>query len=173
MSFNLADHDHHLIARAANSETRRRLLVTAVAIKRFQLQRGRNPDNLSELVPDLLQSVPLDFMDGKPLRYRLFEDGRFLLYSTGLDCIDNGGGVRANLQSELVQQLKNSSTLPSWLDRDLVWPMPATEDEIFAYEILIKKALSRMNKNLLQQIQDDYISPRQREILQSLPTEFE
>ena len=170
MAFNLEDTEYHLIARAATSETRRRLLITAIAIKRFYLQHGHNPESLSELVPDLLQSVPLDFMDGKPLRYRLFEDGRFLLYSTGLDCIDNGGGVKANFESVSEQPTVRHQP---WVTIDLVWPMPATEDEIFTYEIFIEKALRRMNKDLLQQIQDDYISPRQREFLRSLPSEFE
>lgn len=77
--------------RAAESEAARRLAVTAIALERFRLARGNYPRSLDELVPAFLAKVPLDFMDGRPLRYRPQPNTDFVLYSTGLDCLDDGG----------------------------------------------------------------------------------
>ena len=55
----------------AEAETARRLLVTVLALKRYHLQHATYPASLSELVPNYSKQIPLDFMDGKPLRYRL------------------------------------------------------------------------------------------------------
>jgi len=48
------------------------------------------PENLDQLTPHLLPSVPLDRFDGKPLKYKLV-DGKPILYSVGLNRIDDGG----------------------------------------------------------------------------------
>ena len=87
-----------LLRRAAEAETLRRLAVTALALQRFRLFRGNYPEALDELVPALLPQRPIDFMDGKPLRYRPTDGNHFVLYSVGLDCIDDGGWMtRTNL----------------------------------------------------------------------------
>ncbi len=109
------------LGRVANWETRRRLLVAAIALERYRLRRGAYPESLDSLVPELLSSPPLDFMDGKPLRYRRTEDGHFLLYSIGTDCLDDGGNGR----------IPGSPRPNSDLDPpDLVWPRPASPAEV-------------------------------------------
>ena len=67
------------------------MAVTAIALKRHQLRSGRFPNNLSDLVPSLLPEVPVDWMDGQPLRYRLNTDGTYTLYSVGQDGRDDNG----------------------------------------------------------------------------------
>jgi hypothetical protein len=79
------------VARCAQVEAKRRLAITAVALRRFQLSRGRWPQELAELSPGFLRRVPLDGMDGQPLKYRRNADGTFTLYSVGVDGLDNGG----------------------------------------------------------------------------------
>src|SRR5207253_607663 len=49
----------------ADAEMQRQLLITAIAIRRYQLIHLENPPALSSLVPDLLRSAPRDPMDGK------------------------------------------------------------------------------------------------------------
>jgi hypothetical protein len=114
------------LGRAAEAETRRRLLIAAIALERYRGRHGGYPKALQELVPELLQSPPVDFMDGKPLRYHLGDDGHFVLYSVGLDCIDDGG--------KLPQRGSRDSYDPSGYDapqaRDLVWPRPASAAEV-------------------------------------------
>jgi hypothetical protein len=67
-----------------------RLLMTDLALREFKHNRGQYPGSLTELVPDYLESVPLDPFSGQPLIYRLTDDA-FVLYSVGKDGTDNGG----------------------------------------------------------------------------------
>ena len=80
-----------LLGRAAEAEARRRILITAIALERYRGKHGSYPNTLSELAPEFLKIPPVDFMDGQPLRYRSTDDGHFMLYSAGLDCVDDGG----------------------------------------------------------------------------------
>jgi hypothetical protein len=93
------------------AEAARQVVITAIALKRYQLKHGNYPSNLGALVPELLPAVPLDPVDGKPLRYRPNQDRTFLLYSVGLNRKDDGGSPAL----------------------DWVWPQPATDAEIRNY----------------------------------------
>jgi len=62
--------------------------------------------------------MPVDFMDGQPLRYRVEIDGTWRLYSVGLDGKDDGGDA-------LPAQAWNSyKTI--WDGSDAVWPRLAS-----------------------------------------------
>ena len=81
-------------------------------------------------MPEFLAAVPLDPVDGQPLRYRRDADGTFTLYSVGENGVDDGGnpGVAEGVATKSLQW-QNSKAL------DWVWPQPATEAEIkFFYE---------------------------------------
>ena len=113
------------VLKSLRIETARRIVVTAVALKRFQLAHGTLPETLSALVPEFLKSVPIDPNDGKSLRYHPDADGTYLLYSVGEDGVDDGGDANVPVGS-------GSSSL-HWQNnraRDWVWPQPATEAEI-------------------------------------------
>src|SRR5262249_22300600 len=69
----------NLLGRVGAIETQRSLLITAVALQRYHLKRNAYPAGLAELTPDFLPQLPLDPMDGQPLRYHLKPDGTFLL----------------------------------------------------------------------------------------------
>ncbi len=109
-------------------EAARQTVVTAIALKRYQLKHGHYPADLNSLVPEFVSTVPLDPVDGQPLRYKLNSDGTFLLYSVGENGVDNGGdpSLEKNIQSSNYYW-QNDHAL------DWVWPQPATEDEIQAY----------------------------------------
>ena len=116
-----------LLGRAADAEARRRLSLAALALERYRGRHGAYPDTLEKLVPEFLKSSPNDFMDGKPLRYRPSADGRFLLYSVGLDCIDDGGKIaRADPRRPAFQMVAPTGG-------DLVWPLPASAAEAAAF----------------------------------------
>lgn len=97
-------------------ETDRQMAIAAIALKRYQLRHGKLPPSLDALVPEFLSAVPLDYMDGKPLRYRLNPDGTFVLYSVGFDGQDHGG------DDTIVKARYGSSGMPRWDARDAVWP---------------------------------------------------
>jgi hypothetical protein len=130
--FGLASVSQNYLGRLRTIEVQRHLLVTGIALKRFQLRHGHYPEGLSALAPEFLRETPGDPIDGQPLRYRLQADGSFLLYSIGQDAEDNGGDPKpAEGSSKSLQWQKG---------RDWVWPQPATTEEIEIYfESLRKK----------------------------------
>ena len=65
--------------------------VTACALEKYFLEQHAYPATLAALVPGYLDRVPDDVIDGAPMRYRLTVDGRYQLYSVGLDGHDDGG----------------------------------------------------------------------------------
>jgi hypothetical protein len=122
LAFNYAE---PVISHAAVAETQREMCLAAIALKRYQLKRGHYPSELTSLVPDFLKTVPVSYMDGKPLHYRLNQDETFLLYSVGEDGQDHGGDSK---------QRFNNGTYSFQNGRDLVWPQAATGKEIEAFE---------------------------------------
>jgi hypothetical protein len=122
-----------LFGRAAESETRRRLIGTALGLERYRVRHGAYPQRLEDLTPEFLK-VPLrDFMDGKPLRYLRTDDGHFVLYSVGLDCSDDGGVMpqRNSRGAEYADYLEYGGTAAT-RSSDLVWPRPAAVAEVQA-----------------------------------------
>jgi hypothetical protein len=70
---------------AVRSELSLLCAVAGIGIERFRLRHGRWPDSLDEVVAaKLLDEVPTDYFDGKPLHYRKATDG-VVIYSVGED----------------------------------------------------------------------------------------
>ena len=114
-----------LLRRAAEAEAQRRVLITAVAIERYHGKQGSYPNSLAELTPEFLRNRLPDFIDGQPLRYRLAADGHFLLYSVGLDGVDNGGKIRRSWRETGLDRPPRPGTPEA--EFDLVWPMPNSD----------------------------------------------
>ena len=110
--------------KAAQEDAFRQLAVTVVAIERYRLRHQKLPASLADLVPDLLPAPPLDVMDAKPLRYRPGTNGTFLLYSVGKNGRDDGGDGRSTTPGNVSSY--------STFGKDIVWPMPASPEEIQA-----------------------------------------
>jgi hypothetical protein len=107
-------------------EAAQKLAITAIALKRFELKSGYLPDRIELLVPEYVKSVPRDPVDGQAIRYKLNTDGSFLLYSIGANAVDDGGSATST---------NSASKSFSWQKGlDWVWPQPATEAEIRAWE---------------------------------------
>jgi hypothetical protein len=104
------------------AETERSLILTAIALKRYSIRFGKPAVDLQSLVPEFLSSIPIDYMDGKPIKYRLDSDGTFVLYSVGEDYKDGRGD--SSLQSG------KTGTYNIWNRNDVVWPQPALPEEI-------------------------------------------
>ena len=79
-----------ILQREAEFATNLHLTVTALAVERFRLAHGRLPENLNELVPKFLSTVPVDPFDGQALRYHRLAKG-YVIYSVGADGHDDGG----------------------------------------------------------------------------------
>jgi hypothetical protein len=61
-----------------------------LAMKAYKLEKGKLPATLAELVPEYLDSVPLDDYDGQPMRYNATKK---VVYSVGKDLKDDGGST--------------------------------------------------------------------------------
>ena len=72
----------------------RRMAAIGLAIRLFELDHARLPDDLNELVPHYLVEIPLDPLaaDGRPIGY-VKTDGLPRLYSIGLDGVDQNGRI--------------------------------------------------------------------------------
>jgi hypothetical protein len=70
----------------------RRMAATALAIRLYEVDHGRRPESLDELVPDYLSAVPLDPLaeGNRPIGY-LPNAEHAILYSVGENGIGNGG----------------------------------------------------------------------------------
>ncbi len=69
---------------------RLRVARAALAAEQWRMAHGRWPDSLDELVPDLLDAVPLDPFSGDHVIYRRTETG-VMVYSIGQNAADDGG----------------------------------------------------------------------------------
>ncbi|MGC9454900.1 MAG: hypothetical protein ACP5HU_08530 [Phycisphaerae bacterium] len=68
----------------------RRMAAVALALRLFELDNGRRPESLDELVPEYLSEVPRDPFDPDAhIRYR--PDDTPVLYCIGPDGVDDGG----------------------------------------------------------------------------------
>jgi hypothetical protein len=67
-----------------------RSTATLIACERYHLATGSWPRQLSVLTPRFMASVPLDPLDGQPLRYKVTPEA-VIVYSVGEDLKDDGG----------------------------------------------------------------------------------
>ena len=101
---------------AIDAEVNRQMVIAALGLKRYQLRNGQYPEKLDALVPDYLQTVLQDWMDGKPLRYKLNTDGSFKLYSVGENGKDEAGDA-TTIQGDNWGRIPNGN----------VWPLVAAD----------------------------------------------
>jgi hypothetical protein len=71
---------------------RLRLLITDLAIRSYQMQHGKLPATLDDLVPEFLPALPADTPGGGRIVYRKTDDG-YRIYCTGPDGDDDGGRI--------------------------------------------------------------------------------
>lgn len=127
----LPDHAH-ILTKLAAEEIRYRLMATAIALHRFRLRENEFPESLGKLVPAFLPAVPLDLMDGQPLRYERLVNGTFKLYSIGCYDGDNSGNG-AHKYSHAISGEPFFGLVTDWPERlDWIWPVPATQAEVDA-----------------------------------------
>jgi len=111
------------VTQSLRVQTKVEMVIAAIALERYSLRLHKYPARLEEMVPSIVKRVPIDYMDGKDLRYRLREDGTYLLYSVGDNGTDDGGDPTPPDGSS--PQFQNG--------RDWVWPSVATDREVSEY----------------------------------------
>lgn len=84
--------------------------LVACALERYYIAHGQYPGSLDSLVPQFIEKLPPDVINGGELNYRQ-TDNSFVLYSIGWNEKDDGGIVALN---------KDGS--PDWDNGDWGWP---------------------------------------------------
>ena len=69
------------------------LAQVACALERFRLAHGEYPETLDRLMPQFIEKLPHDLINGQPLHYHRTDNGNFILYSVGWDETDDGGKI--------------------------------------------------------------------------------
>jgi hypothetical protein len=62
-----------------------------IALRRYEVRKHALPERLDELVPEFLEEIPPDPVDGTLMRYRRRSARRSLVWAIGSDEIDGGG----------------------------------------------------------------------------------
>jgi hypothetical protein len=75
---------------AERCEQGQRNVHVAFALAAYKRDHGRYPETLAVLAPKYLERIPDDLFSGKPLIYRLEDEG-YLLYSVGVNGRDDDG----------------------------------------------------------------------------------
>jgi hypothetical protein len=133
------------LGHAAQAEAQRRILIAALALERYRGRHGAYPPTLASLAPEFLKVEPVDFMDGRPLRYQLNGDGHYRLYSVGLDCVDDGGKmIKEGRLSSFELRSKGAAAMPKG---DIVWPFPSPTTVV--------ATLRRQGSSVIQKRADD------------------
>ncbi|MBY0395778.1 MAG: hypothetical protein K2X91_04810, partial [Thermoleophilia bacterium] len=89
----------------------RRVLLADLALRLHRLRRGSDPERLDELVPAILESVPIDPFTGRPLIYRRTASGHEL-YSAGPDGDDDR--LNPTLPTRLLPSSNGDFTIDSF-----------------------------------------------------------
>lgn len=109
-------------------EARRRALLTGIAVERYRQAHGRFPAQLSDLVPQFIDAVPLDPFDDQPLRYRT-EDAGGIIYSLGADSIDNDGRRYNDVGRDFQDDTDVTFTFGGLQEQ--LWPLPEIEETYY------------------------------------------
>lgn len=88
----------------------------ACALERQRLAKGEYPETIEALVPQFLEKIPNDVIDGNPLRYRRTADGGYTLYSIGWNQRDDNG--------EIAWRKDKKDSTVDLNEGDWVWQMP-------------------------------------------------
>jgi len=94
------------------------MLNTAIALRRYELRHTKKAACLDELVPEFMDEVPRDLMDGQSLRYAIRPSGTWCLYSVGDDAQDDHG--------DPAPKTRDHECSTAWDGRDWVWPRVAS-----------------------------------------------
>ncbi|MBM3844927.1 MAG: hypothetical protein FJ405_01405 [Verrucomicrobia bacterium] len=114
-----------VLAKSQLAQAGRDLALVAIALERHRLEKGAYPDRLEHLTPAFLTKVPGDVFSGAALQYSKRADGTFLLYSVGIDGVDQKG-TRPASKNEVTASAKGSDETSG--SDDVVWEYSKLEE---------------------------------------------
>lgn len=121
----------NVVAAETRTCTQLDLVQLAAALMVYRAVHGEYPDRLDELVPTMLDALPVDLYSGKPFVYRLTSNG-YLLYSCGPNGIDDGGN---HFEWGVFKGYPFGISPENVLRQLLAEDLPSEEDEIELAEV--------------------------------------
>jgi hypothetical protein len=102
------------------------LTRVAATLAVYRAQHEEYPEQLAELVPEILPEMPLDMYSGKPFIYERKPDGGYLLYSVFENEVDDDG---SSFDGEIVEGewVEGENNTVDYGKSDLVIRMPVPE----------------------------------------------
>lgn len=93
------------LLRSAQAQVYVDAAITSCAVERYRLAGTQTPPSLQGLIPQFIDAVPSDVIDGKPLRWKSNPDG-YSIYSIGWNLRDDGGEVEWKKQGKTIEATK-------------------------------------------------------------------
>ncbi len=91
----------------------------ACALERYRIANGNYPDSLDTIILANGKPLPLDLMNGKPMGYRKTAEGRYALWSAGVDGKDDGGKRALDEKHPETTKFQDPKYVGDW-----VWDFP-------------------------------------------------
>jgi ABC-type transport system involved in multi-copper enzyme maturation permease subunit len=99
-------------------------VVVACAVERFRNDRGRLPEQLDDLLPSYLSTIPRDVFTGEPLKFIVSPDKKdYTIYGIGADGIDNNA-LPATMSGPWMLWQEQNGTDWVWNSAATEWPQP-------------------------------------------------
>jgi hypothetical protein len=108
-----------VVTKAGYTQTLVHQATIACALERFRIANGTYPDSLDAVKLADGKPLPLDGMDGKPMRYRKTADGKYALWSVGFDGKDDGGKRALDPKNPENTKFQDAGYVGDW-----VWDFP-------------------------------------------------
>jgi hypothetical protein len=89
-------HGANVLKTTAHAQALANEALVACALERYRMVNSSYPHDLDKLVPTFAANLPHDPINGQPLRYKLRDDGSYLLYSIGWNEVDDDGTAPPN-----------------------------------------------------------------------------
>ncbi len=106
-----------------------------MALAVYRAEHGSYPESIDQLVPAVLERLPVEVFSGKPFVYKRSADG-FLLYGVGVNGVDEGGsneryrvlkGQSIDSLDEVQAESQQSQIPKDADDNSILVPRPAFE----------------------------------------------
>ena len=107
--------------------------------------------------PGTLKALPQDFIDGHSLHYRVAAPDAFVLYSIGLDGVDDGGQVSLTESSSPPYRTRDPFDSP-----DILWPRAASDAEAGLVQSTKARKKEEERKRWQQEVKEHELEQEQQ-----------
>ena len=119
-----------VIAASDRMNARQQGVLTGLAAQRYFLANGKWPTDVIDLVPDYLSKPSIDMINGQNLNLTIDEHGP-IIYSVGLDRVDDGGIQSTRKNGSLLPASSNHTNTNELTGDWILWPQSRFDEQGF------------------------------------------